>query len=896
MAKRQNTFLIKRSNVPGKVPLTGDLKLGELALNTADVKLYTSGTTENDIIQIGWDRLSRTGDSAVGNYNFSGDTFFNGDVNVVGDLIYQGSLNITGFTGNIFVDDFYLKFSNTGLIQGPSSGPGLQYIEDYSATFLTNSLVSRKFVEDGFVAINQQDGLIVVDAVVGNDGTALPYRLDLPFKTVGGASLVAVTGDVIVVRPGTYPESGIFIPDGVTLRGEGSWPNVFIGSLSATTNIFEIGVNCTIRDVSLFMPSSGATAILYDSALVTTDRSSIYSVNFIGDGATGMGVGFVKSNNTGRLIGSDINCSTGGYDCIGKVQGGVMTLDNLRFATTLSGTIGCLFLAEAQSTGTPRLQISGLNCGSPDISYVVKLDHSVDPALNTNAPIVVMFNTNVVNAANFANIKCSGAFLGVYGGKINTSAAGYDVEADSGVLAENASGITTTVQITAAHQAKYLFPPTVLGADLGFSFFSERTNTLEGALINLGADFVLGGPEIGSDAYMGRGRPTVLGNFVFTTDSTSSPSSNGGNFVNVSAAASTREGSTFTFQGTTTGHSILFTSARRIEDSSYIKWFGVQIAQTIAAFGGTFVFEIQTATDTWEEIKIQSIEKERGFRYANVALRRANSFENIAFGLDENTTWPSTVINGIPGRWVRIRITSVPSTLPVFEQFRVISSHTYQSKEGYRNAYGLAKWRKSITVAGSVFSEEGSVGDTNITVGTGAVTWNQPLRDSSITSTAVSLGSQIAIPGGICTAFPLFITLYYVPNRATNGTSTVITPMQGVMDAIPMEVVGVQVADPLGGITPVPRSLANTETLIDKSGVSVSLNLTNAGETVTGTSGREVRSARFGPFFIDDYYEGDLLFFRFGVSTFGSLNAGNQAFKMVGMDIEGIAFSDGKPQ
>lgn len=36
-----NTFRLKRSAVQGKVPTTGDLQLGELALNTYDGKLYT---------------------------------------------------------------------------------------------------------------------------------------------------------------------------------------------------------------------------------------------------------------------------------------------------------------------------------------------------------------------------------------------------------------------------------------------------------------------------------------------------------------------------------------------------------------------------------------------------------------------------------------------------------------------------------------------------------------------------------------------------------------------------------------------------------------------------------------------------------------------------------------
>jgi hypothetical protein len=66
MANRKNTFLIKRSNTPGKVPTAGDLLLGELALNTADIILYASGTTSNSILPIGWDRVARTGDTMTG--------------------------------------------------------------------------------------------------------------------------------------------------------------------------------------------------------------------------------------------------------------------------------------------------------------------------------------------------------------------------------------------------------------------------------------------------------------------------------------------------------------------------------------------------------------------------------------------------------------------------------------------------------------------------------------------------------------------------------------------------------------------------------------------------------------------------------------------------------------
>ncbi len=141
MANRKNTFLIKRSNISGKVPSPGDLQLGELAINTANVILYASGTTTNSILPIGWDRVARTGDTVTGNFNFigdmtisgsslpsgyalsvTGDTNFVGDVYVSGDLSYSGSVLVTGSTiiqngltaNTIYTDYIDLNTAYTG--------------------------------------------------------------------------------------------------------------------------------------------------------------------------------------------------------------------------------------------------------------------------------------------------------------------------------------------------------------------------------------------------------------------------------------------------------------------------------------------------------------------------------------------------------------------------------------------------------------------------------------------------------------------------------------------------------------------------------------------------------------------------------------------------------------
>jgi hypothetical protein len=117
MAQRKNKFLLKRSNVAGKIPTSGDLSLGEMALNTADVKLYASGTTANQILPIGWDRVATTGDTMSGDLfapsfsatTFSGGTYYGDGSNLTGitsaDTYLTGGTLTTGGTINLELNE-----------------------------------------------------------------------------------------------------------------------------------------------------------------------------------------------------------------------------------------------------------------------------------------------------------------------------------------------------------------------------------------------------------------------------------------------------------------------------------------------------------------------------------------------------------------------------------------------------------------------------------------------------------------------------------------------------------------------------------------------------------------------------------------------------------------------
>jgi hypothetical protein len=138
MANRQNIFLLKRSNVAGKVPAAGSLLLGELSLNTADVKLYASGTTTNSILPIGWDRIARTGDTMTGTLivptvsatTISATTFFG------------SGAGLTGIPGSIDTRVTATTFTNNTLAIEDSTGGTFSTVVNNFTGLTVNGILS----------------------------------------------------------------------------------------------------------------------------------------------------------------------------------------------------------------------------------------------------------------------------------------------------------------------------------------------------------------------------------------------------------------------------------------------------------------------------------------------------------------------------------------------------------------------------------------------------------------------------------------------------------------------------------------------------------------------------------------------------------------------------------
>ena len=177
MANRQTTFLLKRSNVPGKIPPMSGLTIGELALNTADAILYTSGTTSNSILPIGWDRIHRTGDTVTGDFNFYGGL---SAVTISATTINATNLYVTGGTQSIFSGN-----SSSDLVRITQTGSGDAFVVEDSA--------------------NSDSSHFVIDAV-GNVAIGLTtprQKLDVSGNTIVSGT---ISGGTMVIT--TLPTSG----------------------------------------------------------------------------------------------------------------------------------------------------------------------------------------------------------------------------------------------------------------------------------------------------------------------------------------------------------------------------------------------------------------------------------------------------------------------------------------------------------------------------------------------------------------------------------------------------------------------------------------------------------------------------------------------------------------
>lgn len=132
-----------------------------------------------------------------------------------------------------------------------------------------------RLFQPGFIADIPSGNLVWVDPVNGNDDLAVRGRMTVPFKTLTKAKTAAVSGDTIIVLPGTYNENNL-------LKNGVNWyfmPGAKVSySGAGAAGIFDTSAN----------GSNGAVSSLiagYGEFIITATTSTAHVVHASGTGS-----------------------------------------------------------------------------------------------------------------------------------------------------------------------------------------------------------------------------------------------------------------------------------------------------------------------------------------------------------------------------------------------------------------------------------------------------------------------------------------------------------------------------------------------------------------------------------------------------------------------------------
>jgi hypothetical protein len=244
MATRNTTFLLKRSNVLSKIPPLSGLTMGELALNTADAKLYTlytgglTGATE--VREIGWNRLStESGGTVNGLTNFTNGLISNTiSASTYYNLPIDPDTYVTGFT--------YDNSNNLTISQNQGQSP-----LNINISIMSGLTINGNLTVTGNTRVNSITGTSAVFSGSGtNILTIIGSGSTTPLFTVQGSSgeLFSVTDSLVGSLFSVNNVSGLPIlevfSDNTILMGDYSSPSLNtttkVTANSGTTNIYSI--------------------------------------------------------------------------------------------------------------------------------------------------------------------------------------------------------------------------------------------------------------------------------------------------------------------------------------------------------------------------------------------------------------------------------------------------------------------------------------------------------------------------------------------------------------------------------------------------------------------------------------------------------------------------------
>jgi len=482
----------------------------------------------------------------------------------------------------------------------------------------------------------------------------------------------------ITVSPGVYSENNpIQCKQFVSIRSTGGSFVTSIVARNANQNMFDMSGFCVIR-----------------------------GFNVAGVSGTGFAFSMLAAGTSSILDCIDNECSNG--ILLNNINGILNILTHGEFNSLTTSTIGICILAgnatidkyvvSGASTIGTLINISGANSiatihdiqsFSPNVTTGLFIQDGARVVINTSSLVgmtdglVLEGGANVrANVLTIFNAQQDGVRLNDVGSNTQLSITGTVLDStryDLNIL--SATATLTGTGNTSIDNLNFVPGAALYGAiiddkedDEGFNIIGELHNGL---------------PEAGSEAVFGEGDSYTRGMLVYTESA-------GGAFTDVSIEARSASGSTFTFPGIAADNAIYLASSLN-NASDVLEHYGIKAkVDTAAVLGaGEIIIEYWNGA-AWTEINGMEVDStNQYFPHAKNYFQDTGSHHiryNCCLVTD---SWikndPITPAIGTDYYWIRLRIKTGVTSVPIFQQFKLHTNRFEINADGWVEYFGKAR-------------------------------------------------------------------------------------------------------------------------------------------------------------------------------------------------------------
>lgn len=631
------------------------------------------------------------------------------------------------------------------------------------------------------VAPTESNNIIYV-APNGDDVTGGGLQ-DTPYKTINHALSTIVDPAIdnrfiIQLAPGIYTETPITLPDFVGINGISSVavtiqptdvnsPLISLGNFSALSNFTVEGVTNSIGIQNNIAGISSAISVSVANCKTGIEVSNASAETLIES------IAILTVDPTGTSI---------------KVTAGVVTVRGIIFPTS-TNVLNCFDISGADST----IKIYNVTTNGGSIGKMLKISSGARAYLMSSAiqggvasPIGRFIDaTGVGTTVHVNGIELSYCDIGVLADDgASLDLISVDTRSCGTAIEIGATGSDTTIILVAmsfidsinldmnllSSTAKIIGTANILADD--------KLNIVAGAILNIShysttggdegfsikGELHVGSPDFPSETCLGEGDSYTRGILVYTFDGT--------NYVDVTVDAKSNSGSTFTFPNTDVGSAIYISSDLVANGTmDYHKFLGIKNSMAVAQVGGTIIAEYWNGS-SWTEVKTMTCQSSgKYYRQADKLFTSIAGSYQVLVNPNVCDDWAKNDDPSVDANdryWIRFRIDSALSTLPVFEQFKLHSSRTEYNADGYQEYFGLARPYVSMPVAWNTFQDAGSnMGNQDLWLSS-----NTPVgfTNNTFDSVGDSVGAITSLPSWVDTSAPLKVRVALASETTASAT------------------------------------------------------------------------------------------------------------------------------